>query len=130
MTHQSSPSRLLSISLWSAQVLLALLLAGGAIFKLVTSMETLGELWPWVLSNPRLLRFTAFIDLVGGIGIILPSMTRIKPSLVIWTAIGIILLQLSAIGFHVSRGEVADTGFNYFVLSLAVLVLWGRKQHV
>jgi hypothetical protein len=43
-------------------------------------------------------------------------------------ALGCAALQVSAILFHVSRGEAADTPFNFVLLSLSLFVAWGRRK--
>jgi len=55
-----------------------------------------------------------------------PSVTRIKPGLAAIAAIGCALFQLSAIAFHLSRGEVANTWFNAVLVALSFFVAWGR----
>ena len=38
------------------------------------------------------------------------------------------MLQVLAIGFHASRGEIALTPFNFFLLAVCAFVLWGRYR--
>jgi hypothetical protein len=70
---------------------------------------------------------TAIFDLCGGVGILLPAVTRIKPGLTVLAALGCAALQLCAIVFHLSRGEAANTPFNFLLVGLAVFVAWGRR---
>jgi uncharacterized membrane protein YphA (DoxX/SURF4 family) len=74
-----------------------------------------------------LLYFTAAADFAGGLGILLPSLTRIKPGLVVLAALGCVALQASAVVFHFSRGEAANTPFNFLLIALSVFVAWGRR---
>jgi hypothetical protein len=69
----------------------------------------------------------AIIDLCGGIGLVLPALTRIKPGLTWVAALGCATLQVCAIVFHVSRGEAAVTPFNFLLVGLAMFVFWGRR---
>jgi Na+-transporting NADH:ubiquinone oxidoreductase subunit NqrD len=87
------------------------------------------KMWPWTgqVSEP-VLRFIAVVDLAGGIGILLPALTRIRPQLTVLAALGCTVLQVLAIGFHASRGEIALTPFNFFLLALCAFVLWGRYK--
>ncbi|MGI4874724.1 MAG: DoxX family protein [Janthinobacterium lividum] len=107
------------------QALLALLLVGGGIYKLITPLATL---WPWASEHPGLLRATSLLDVAGGLGLVLPMLTRIKPGLTVLAALGCAVLQLYAIVFHFSRGEAANTPFNFFILALALFVCWGRRS--
>jgi hypothetical protein len=43
-------------------------------------------------------------------------------------ALGCVALQASAIVFHFSRGEGANTPFNAFLVVLSLFVAWGRGR--
>lgn len=130
MSALPATSKPLHVALWVAQALLALSYLGGGIFKLVTPVATLAALWPWAGEYPALVRATGLIDFIGGVGIVLPALTRIRPGLTVLAALGLVLLQAAAIIFHVARGEVANTPFNFVMLALALFVLWGRRVKV
>jgi hypothetical protein len=66
--------------------------------------------------------------MAGGVGLLLPALTRIKPGLTVAAALGCTVLQALAIAFHISRGEVAMTPVNFTFLALSVFVLWGRGR--
>jgi hypothetical protein len=119
----------LTIALWTAQVLLFLLFAGTGIWKLTTPVPSLAAKFPWMGEvSPGFLRLTAVLDLLGGLGVLLPSVTRIKPGVTVLAALGCALLQIGAIVFHVSRGEAANTPFNFVLVALALFVFWGRRR--
>jgi len=120
-------SKGLNISLWIAQGLLALTFAGTGVWKLTTPIPELAEKMPWMgQESPRLLYATAVFDLLGGIGIFLPSFTRIKPGLTVLAAVGCAALMGSAIVLHFSRGEALNTPFNFLLVALSLFVAWGR----
>ena len=126
MTSQPKTSKTLHVTLWIAQALLALLFIGTGIFKLVTPVSTIAGMWPWAGEYPNLLRVTGIFDFCGGIGLILPALTGIRPGLTVVAALGCAALQVSAIVFHFSRGEAANTPFNFVMLALVLFVFWGR----
>jgi len=128
MTSQQKRSTTLHVVLWITQAILAMLFIGTGIFKLVTPVSTLADMWPWAGEYSGMLRFTGIIDLIGGIGVILPTPIRIKPNLASLAALGCAALMLSAIVFHFSRGEGPNTLFNFVILGLALFVFWGRKS--
>ena len=74
------------------------------------------------------MRSIAVVDLAGGLGMILPGLTRILPHLTVAAAAGCSLLQVFAIAFHTWRGEAALTTVNYALLALSAFVLWGRSR--
>ena len=130
MTSQQKTAGTLHIALWIAQSLVALVFIGTGVFKLITPVSTLAGMWPWAGEYPNLLRLTGVIDLCGGIGIVLPALTRIKPGLTVLAALACAVLLVCASAFHLSRGEGANTPFNIVMLALALFVFWGRRTKI
>ncbi|PXY42280.1 hypothetical protein DMB65_03365 [Flavobacterium cheongpyeongense] len=127
MTNSTSP-KWLNITLWVAQALISLTLIWGAYAKLLLPIEETAKMLPWAKDNPDLLKFTGLIDLLGGLGIILPTAFRMQPRLTIFAAYGTIALMILASIFHISRGEASLIGMNIFFLILAAFVAWGRTK--
>lgn len=124
----ANPSRALPVSLWVTQALLGLVFTGTGLWKLLTPVPQLAAMIPWAGQVPAAFLYaTAGVDLLGGLGVVLPSLTRIKPGLTILAALGCAALQVSAILFHVSRGESANTPFNFLLVGLSLFVAWGRR---
>jgi uncharacterized membrane protein YphA (DoxX/SURF4 family) len=122
------PSKALSVGLWVVQALLGIVFTGTGLWKLLTPVPKLAEMIPWAGQVPEAFLYaTAVFDLCGGIGIVLPALTRIKPGLTVLAALGCAALQVCAIVFHVSRGEAANTPFNFLLVALALFVFWGRR---
>ena len=128
MKTERNMSKGLNISLWIAQGLLALTLVWAAGMKLFQSPEKLAEMWPWTADNPGLVKITGVLDLLAGLGLILPGILKWNFKLTMAAAMGIALLMISAIVFHVSRGEVSQIGFNVFVALTAGFITWGRRN--
>jgi hypothetical protein len=118
----------MNAALWIVQGLLAVVVAGTGIWKLVTPIPALAAMIPWAGQvAPSFLYVTAVVDLAGGVGILAPSLARIRPGLAVLAALGCAALQVCAIVFHVSRGEVVNTPFNMLMVALALFVAWGRR---
>lgn len=124
------PRRLLGAFLWLAQGALAFFLIWGAWMKLGMPLEEAAKMAPWVASQPGLAMFTGVVDLLGGLGIVLPALMRIQPRLSVLAAVGIVALQVLAMGFHLMRGEAMVLPMNLVLLALAAFVLWGRTRAV
>lgn len=111
------------------QVLLAAMLLWAAGMKLFQPVSQLAQQWPWTGQvAPAFVKFTGIIDLLAGLGLILPTLLRIRPKLTTLTALLVILLMLAAIVFHVSRGEASVTGVNVLFAAMAAFVAWGRNK--
>lgn len=124
MKEEIQPSKGLNRVLWVIQGLLALTFIWAGFMKL-TNPEQLP--YPWIKDNPNLVTLAGIVDLLGGIGIVLPMLLNIKPRLTVYAAYGIVLLMLIASAFHISRGETKDIGFNVLLLLLAGYVAWKRS---
>ena len=125
----ATPGRALRIGLWAAQVVLAFVFISAGFVKLTTPIPQLAAMMPWAgqYSEP-FVRSIALVDLAGGIGILLPALTRILPRLTVLAALGCSVLQVFALVFHVTRGEAAVTPLNVVLLALSLFVLWGRNS--
>jgi drug/metabolite transporter superfamily protein YnfA len=116
---------ILNIMLWLAQGLLALTLIWTALMKLFNSDDLP---WQWIKENPSLVKITGILDLIAGIGVVVPTLLRIKTKLTIYAAYGTVALMMGAIIVHISRGETSRTGFNVFVIFIALFIAWGRQK--
>src|SRR5262245_11195427 len=123
-----SPSKGLNLGLWVVQWLLGSMFVGTGVWKVATPIAELTAKMPWMGQvSPAFLYTTALFDTLGGLGLLLPGLTRIKPGLTALAALGCAALQLAAVIFHFSRGEGANTPFNFILIALALFVAWGRR---
>ena len=127
MTASQETSKTMNFTLWVAQILLTGLLVWAGLMKLLLPIEKLSAKFPWTGQVPLfLVKFTGMIDLLGAIGLILPSLLRIQPKLTPFAASGLIILMICASVFHISRGEASGIGLNIVFGFIALFVAWGR----
>jgi putative oxidoreductase len=124
-THNSSKA--LNAALWAAQIFLALVFFITGAGKLFLPMENLYALIPWIKDvNSLPVRLIGFSEIIGSLGLILPSLLRIKPQLTTLSALGIAIVMLLAIIFNISMGETSVIGINILLFLIAMFVAWGR----
>jgi DoxX-like family len=94
----------MNVVLWIIQVLLALLFlfAGGV--KLVLPIEEMTK----QMAMPGLfLRFLGVVEVLGGLGLILPGLLRIKPGLTPLAAVGLVIVMIGATAISLKMGAAA-----------------------
>ena len=97
--------------------------------KLFTPIPDLAAMIPWAGEySVGFVRFIGVVDIAGGVGLLLPSLTRIMPRLTVIAAAACVLLQVLAIGFHATRGEFEVLPLNVVYIACALIVLWGRGR--
>lgn len=117
------------IVLWIAQGLLAAIFMMEGIPKVTLPIEVLAKSIPWAVDLPlNLLKLIGIFEILGGLGLILPSLLRIKPYITVWAAIGLIIIMVLAMIFHISRGEFPSIGINILLMSIATFIAWGRVK--
>ena len=92
-----APGRALRIGLWAAQIVLAAVFVSAGFVKLTTPIPQLAAMMPFAGEySETFVRSVALVDLAGGIGILLPALTRILPRLTVLAALGCSVLQVFA----------------------------------
>lgn len=113
--------------LWFVQALLALAFLAAGFMKLTTPIDQLAQNMVWVSDVPVwLVKFIGLAEMAGALGIILPALTRVQPQLTSLAGVGLGLVMLFAIIFHISRGEIGFIVPNIVLLALAAFVAYGR----
>jgi len=117
-----NPSQV-GVLLWIVQGLLALmfLFAGG--MKLVLPIVMLTQQTPL----PGLfLRFIGVLEVLGGIGLILPGLLHVRPGLTPLAAAGLVIIMSGATGVTMAAGDVAPALVPVVVGLLLASVAYGR----
>jgi len=128
MAAHHQPSKALNIALWTAQILLSAGMLWGAGMKLFMPIDKLAAMWPWAAQvSGSFLKFTGIVDLLGGMGLVLPMLLKIKPRLTFFAALSIIALMIAASIFHISRGEGGLIAPNIIFALMAAFIAWGRR---
>ena len=111
---------------WLAAGVLALfyLYSGG--LKLLRSREQLAPMMAWAGTTVPMagVRAIGTLEVLGGLGLALPPLSGILPVLAVVAALGLVVLQILATGFHLTRGETRDLWLNLGLAVLAGTVAW------
>jgi uncharacterized membrane protein YphA (DoxX/SURF4 family) len=125
------PSSALHIGLWTVQILLGLTFTSAGAMKLTQPISWVVDTLGWPGAVPAaLVRFIGASELLGGLGLVLPAATRIKPALTPLAGAGLITVMVLAALFHLTRGEFGAIPGNVILGSLAAFVAWGRWAKV
>jgi hypothetical protein len=114
--------------LWIIQALLALLFlfAGGT--KLVLPIEVLTSMGsPNAIPLPGLfIRFIGVCEVLGALGLILPGLLRIRPSLTSLAAAGLVIIMIGATALTFAADGVGPAVVPFVVGLLSAFVAYGR----
>jgi uncharacterized membrane protein YphA (DoxX/SURF4 family) len=114
----------MNITLWVLQVLLALVFLAHGIMFLAPSPEIA------VLMNAMLPRwfqlFLGVAEVLAAVGLTLPGVTRIVPSLVPAAAVGVMVVSVAATVLHLWRSEFSSAAITFVLLLIAAFVAYGR----
>ena len=114
----------MNIALWVVQILLAAaFLAHG--WMLLFPPASLIEAMNATMSTSLRL-FIGVAEVLAALGLTLPALTRIMPSLVAWAAAGLMPIMIGATVFHIQRGEVSAAITTAVLLALATFVAYMR----
>ncbi len=129
--EDNKSNKTLHIILWVAQIVLGLMFIMAGCMKAFLPIEELAKNLPWVAeSSSKLVRFIGLHELPAGLALILPSLLRIKPKLTVFAALGLAVIMVFALVFHITRGEYEAIGVNIVLGAIALFIAWGRSKKV
>ena len=130
-SENSRPSKqrrlITSISLWTLQVVLALmfLFVGG--IKLLLPIQALQASMP--LPLPELfVRFIATAEIAGAFGLILPGLLRIRPLLTLLAALGLVLDMIGATAYNLISGQIGAAVTTVVLGLICLAIAYGRRS--
>lgn len=120
----------MNVALWIIQALLALLFlfAGGTKLVLpIDVMKSMGS--PNQVQLPGLLiRFIGVCELLGGLGLILPGLLRVRRGLTPLAAAGLVIIMIGAVVLTLIGDGVKPSVFPLVVGLMAAFVAYGRRR--
>ena len=113
----------MNVALWIVQVLLGLLFIFAGGMKLVLPLDQLTG--PVALPN-AFMRFIGVAELLGGLGLILPGLLRIRTGLTPLAAAGLVMIMIGAVVITLISREIMGAVISLVVGILAAFVAYGR----
>jgi len=127
--HQ--PRSTMNTALWTVQVLWGIFFSISGFGKILCYKpdvwnQTLDQV-AWFSAVPQaLFVFIGVCEFLGGVGLILPAMTGVKPKLTPFAAFGLTLVMILAAVFHIARGEYNFLPVNLLLGGVAAFIAYGR----
>lgn len=116
----------MNIFLWILQLLLGLFFLYQG-FLHFTVPPGLPDNMAWMYELPAALHyFAGTAEILAGLGLILPGLSRIQTRLTPLAALGIVIIMVGAAVWQLSRGAYADVIGNIVIMGLAGLAAYGR----
>jgi len=109
--------------IWVVQAALALLFLFAGGMKLVLPLEKLAG--PVTLPG-AFLRFIGVVEVLGGLGLVLPALFRVQPGLTPLAAAGLIIVMIGATTLTLVAGGVGQALIPFVVGVLLLFVAYGR----
>jgi hypothetical protein len=116
----------MNIALWIVQVLLAAaFFAHGWLFlapppEIAVQMDATLPRWFQL--------FLGVAEVLAAVGLILPGLARVMPSLVVWAAMGVMTVVGSATVYHFVRGEISSGFITLLLFAMATFVAYMRYR--
>jgi hypothetical protein len=112
--------------LWVLQVLLAAAFLAHGLLLLMPPPDIAAQM---LMSLPRSFwLFLGVAEIAAAIGLTLPGLTRVMPFFVSWAAVGIMIVMISATGYHIVRGENSSAVITFILLLMATYVAYMRAR--
>ena len=116
--------------LWVLQGLVALvfLFSGGT--KLVISTEAMQKMSPpnSIMLPGVFLKFIGVMEILGGLGLILPGLTNIRRSLTPLAAMGLLIIMIGAVVISIMGPGVGTAIIPLIVGILCAVIAYGRRD--
>ena len=112
-------------TLWTIQILLALMFLFAGSAKFIMPVDQMTQGMPAALANGSFLHFIGACEVLGGLGLVLPGLLHIRPSLTPLAASGLVIIMIGATVISVPQG-VATAVIPLLTGILAAFVAYGR----
>jgi uncharacterized membrane protein len=117
----------MNIALWIIQALMALLFLFAGVEKFIMTVEEMTKNIPVAMPG-TFLHFIGVCEILGGLGLVLPGLFRIKPGLTVLAAIGLIIIMIGAVVISFMGGMASAAVVPIVVALLLAFIAYGRSR--
>lgn len=113
-------------ALWTLQILLGIFFAGTGVLHFIVPAG-LPAMMAWMYDLDQTVHYVSgTAEILGGLGLILPGLTRIQTWLTPLAAVGLVAVMILAAVFHAGRDETQNLIQNVVLAALLAFVAYGR----
>ena len=113
----------MNVVIWIVQIVLGLAFILAGFMKSTQPREKLTAQMTWVEDySGQQVKLIGVVEILGGLGLILPAWTGIAPILTPIAATGLAIVMVLAALVHVRRKEVNRTPVNAILFALAIFI--------
>lgn len=121
----------MNIALWTAAGLLAVAYVGSGGLKMILGKERIravgGASAAWTDDvRPTTIKVIGALEVLGGLGLVLPALLGIAPNLVPVAALGLVMVMVGAAITRLTRREYTLMLVDLAYLAATCFVAWGR----
>jgi uncharacterized membrane protein YphA (DoxX/SURF4 family) len=117
----------MNVFLWVLQIALAAVFVMAGVIKATQPKAKLVTNLPWVEDfSAGTVKLIAILELLGAVGLILPAVTGILPTLTPVAATGLAIVMALAVNTHRRRHEPSGMALTTVLFVAAIVVAWGR----
>jgi uncharacterized membrane protein YphA (DoxX/SURF4 family) len=121
----------MNITLWILQFLMGIFFimnGSGKVFCFDDNLwQKVLHVIPWIDGvSQHAFIFIGASEFLGGVGLILPALTKVKPKLAALAAAGLATVMGLATGFHLLRAEYAFAGLTLVLCLIFIFIAYGR----
>ncbi len=112
--------------LWFLQIVFGLYFISIGVMHFVVP-DGLPDAMSWIYDLSSTVHAVAgTLEILGGVGLILPSLLGIRPELTVWAAVGLALVMVAAAVWHAGRGESMNIAINAVNGAVLAFIAYGR----
>lgn len=112
-------------ALWTLQIILAALFLFAGAMKFIMPASEMTKNVPLPVN---FIHFIGVVEILGGLGLVLPGLLKIRVGLTAAAAAGLVIIMAGAVGVTLAIGQTAPAFFPGIVGVLAALVAIGRSN--